>query len=356
LIVFAWLTWINRLVVFLGIAALVYFSFFKLLGLFLFGVEIVWFVLSPILGELREWRKRWPEIRQRSRKGFSAALALCLVLLTVTPWPGRISASAILHPAEVWPVFAPSGARVRELNYADGDEVPAGAPLLSLYVPDLAMRSTTLQVKLEQSRWQAAASGLDEESRKRLLVHEQNLASAQAEMAGLRTEQSQYVPRAPFTGRLRDLDPDLQVGEWVSRKEKLAILVKEDGRWLLETWLDESAVQRLRQGDKAIFSTDSVFGPVIKASIASIDLDASRILPRVELSTLCGGHILTRPKNGQLIPESAIYRVTLLPDFVPVELAHQSWRGRLVLHARWEAPASRYVRQGVTVLIRELGF
>ncbi len=356
LIAFAWVTWIHRLVVFIGIAVLVYVSVFKLLGVFLFGVEIVWFVLSPIRSEVHEWRKRWAEIRNRPRSVWSALGGLCLLLLTVIPWPGRISASAMLHPAEVWPVFAPSGAIIRQLPYKEGDEVSAGAQLLSLHVPDLAMRGTALQVKLEQSRWQAAASTLDEEFRKRLLIHQQNLVTTQAEVAGLRAEQSQYEPRAPFAGRLRDMDPDLHVGQWVSRKEKLAVLVKEDGRWVLETWLEESAVQRLRQGDSAVFRTDNVFCAVVKASVTSIDKDASRVLLRPELSSMYGGHILTRARNGQLIPESAIYRVTLTPEAVPSELMHQSWRGQLVLHGRWEAPVWHYIRQGVMVLVRELGF
>jgi hypothetical protein len=100
----------------------------------------------------------------------------------------------------------------------------------------------------------------------------------------------------------------------------------------------------------------TVFCAVVKASVTSIDKDASRVLLRPELSSMYGGHILTRARNGQLIPESAIYRVTLTPEAVPSELMHQSWRGQLVLHGRWEAPAWHYIRQGVMVLVRELGF
>ena len=356
LILFAWVTWIYRLVVFLGIAVLVYVYFFKLLGIFLFAIEIVWFILWPIRSELKEWRARWAAIRRQPRSQLSALLGIGLILLTVVPWPGRISASAVLHPAEVWPVFAPSGARIDHLPFREGDAVPEGASLLRLHVPDLSMRGATLQVKLEQTRWQAAAAGLDDESRKRMLVNEQQLATTKAEVMGWQAEQLLYAPKAPFAGRLRDLAPDLQVGQWVSKKERLALLVKDDGRWLLETWLDESAVQRLQVGDTAIFNTDNVFGPSLKASIESIDKDASRVLPRPELASLAGGHVLTREKNNQLIPEQAVYRVTLQPDKLPEQWTHQSWRGQLVLHARWEAPAWRYLRQGLMIMVREVGF
>ena len=53
LILFAWATWIYRLVLFLGIAALVYHFFIKALGIFLFLVEIVVHRPSPVVRDRR---------------------------------------------------------------------------------------------------------------------------------------------------------------------------------------------------------------------------------------------------------------------------------------------------------------
>jgi putative peptide zinc metalloprotease protein len=83
------------------------------------------------------------------------------------------------------------------------------------------------------------------------------------------------------------------------------------------------------------------------------------VLPRPELAAHLGGHVLTREKNGQLVPERAIYRVTLMvePNAAALAaLANQSWRGKLTIHARWEAPAWPYLRHAVAVLVREVGF
>ena len=38
------------------------------------------------------------------------------------------------------------------------------------------------------------------------------------------------------------------------------------------------------------------------------------------------------------------------------ELAQHGWRGELTLHGSWEAPLWRYVRQALSVLIREWSF
>jgi putative peptide zinc metalloprotease protein len=58
LVTYAFTTWLYRFTLFLGIAFVVYHMFFKALGIVLFAIEIWWFILQPILRELREWMKR----------------------------------------------------------------------------------------------------------------------------------------------------------------------------------------------------------------------------------------------------------------------------------------------------------
>lgn len=356
LIAFAWGTWLYRLVLFIGIAVLVYFYFFKVLGVFLFLVEIVWFIWFPIRSELKVWKARWADIRHQPRSRKSAWVLVLVLLLTVVPWPGRISASALLRPAEQWPVFAPSGARIEALPFKEGDTVAEGDLVMAMHVPDLVVKRAALQARLEQQRWQAASSGLDEESRKRLLVNQESLFTVQAELAGVDAEALQFAPRAPYAGTLKDVNPDLRVGQWVSRKEKLGTLIKANTPWLVETWLDEDAVQRVRVGDAAYFYKDSAHGPLLRLSVTAVDQDASRVLPKPELAAHWGGHVLSREKNSQLIPERAIYRVSLKVEDAQGLRFDQTVRGHITVHAQWEAPAARYLRQALTVLMQESGF
>ena len=57
LILYAWSTWVYRFFLFIGIALLVYFFAFKLLGIILFAVEIIWFIGLPIGKEVLAWWK-----------------------------------------------------------------------------------------------------------------------------------------------------------------------------------------------------------------------------------------------------------------------------------------------------------
>lgn len=353
---FAWATWLYRLVLFLGIAVLVYHFFIKLVGIFLFLVEIIWFVAKPLASELAIWRSLWPRIRQhaRSRKSALVLVAVCLIL--VLPWPGRITASAVLRPQESWPVFAPAGARIDGLPVSHGELVPAGRTLVELFVPDLVGRQQVLQARLDQQRWQAAASAFDDDMRKRWRVAEETLTTTQAELQGVQAEQYQFAPTAPYEGQFLKADPDLSVGQWVSKKETLALLVRKGTAWRVETWLDEDDVARVRVGQTARFFTDHATGPLLTLKVSAIDEDAARVLPRRELASALGGHVLAREKNGQWMPERAVYRVAFDVQEMPDSLQKLSWRGQIVIHADWHSVATRYVRQVIAVLVREVGF
>lgn len=357
LILFAWATWLYRLLVFLGIALLVYQFFIKVIGLLLFAVEILWFIALPIRHELVAWKARWPTIRSRRRSRLTALGVIALVLLTLVPWPGRVAGSAVLRPAQTWSMFAPGPARIESFTLQENSRVDAGDELVVLAAPELQLKRAAALARIERLRWQAASAGFDPGSRPHLQSSQEELASAAAELAALDEELARYAPKAPFAGRLRDIDPDLQSGQWLARKERIALLVGEEGS-LVETWLAEEAVKRIAPGDEAIFIADGREGPVLQLRVSNIDADASRVLGSSQslLAAQHGGHILTRERNGQLIPEQAMYRVTLTVESPLQDLAGQSWRGSVVVHARGEAPAARYLRNALGVLVREAGF
>jgi putative peptide zinc metalloprotease protein len=209
---------------------------------------------------------------------------------------------------------------------------------------------------MEQQRWQAVMSVFDDEMRKRIKVTEQSLATTNAELQGVQAEQTQFVPTAPFAGHFWLADPDLKPGQWVSKRESLGLLVRQATPWKVETWLDEDDVQRVQVGQKAFFTADSGTGERLPLTVSAIDRDAARILPRHELAGLFGGHLITREKNGQLVPERAIYRVVLEVHDLPTSLSNHTWRGQLTVHAEWSSPIARYTKQALSVLVREFGF
>jgi putative peptide zinc metalloprotease protein len=66
--------------------------------------------------------------------------------------------------------------------------------------------------------------------------------------------------------------------------------------------------------------------------------------------------VLTRERNGQLVPDQAVYRVILTTGAPPPALAGHSWRGSIVLDRPWQAPVLVYARAALALAWRELGF
>jgi putative peptide zinc metalloprotease protein len=222
-----------------------------------------------------------------------------------------------------------------------------------LDIPNLYARCFAL-AREESTRWAAASSGFSDDSRERLLVSQQEWAMAEAELASVNEDLARYRPVAPFSGRLRDIDPDLKTGQRVMANERLAVLVGPRAMQV-ETYLSEESVKRIAVGDKSIFHIASRTGPVLKIQVASIDEDASRLLPDGKLTAQAGGHILIRDVQEGKVPELAMCRVMLDAEGLPEAFEEQSWRRRVIIRGAAGAPAARYLRNIIAVLVRESG-
>jgi len=374
LILFAYATWLYRLVLFLGIAVLVYSFFVKALGILLFAVEIGWFLVLPVWHELRQWPalllqrqgpagsgaapvNRWRAMwRHGPRVRRTAWIVAGMALLLFVPLPKRISAKGLLKPAEVYPIHAPAGAQVTKMPWTEGSRVPAGALLVELASADLQWRWRSAQAHVVQQHQRSNHAAVTPEQRQNLQVLQQEQNRAAAELANVETDLVRYAPRAPFDGVLRNVDPDLRPGEWVAGHERLALLVKEGG-WRVETYLDEHDVARIKVGDTARFYADGLEGPVVVLHVDDVEIDATRSLPNGQFAAPFGGSVLTRERRGQLVPELAVYRVTLSSGQDDLgRLSGQSWRGNVVIHGAWEAPGMAFVRSALVLVWREVGF
>jgi putative peptide zinc metalloprotease protein len=356
LILFAYATWIYRLTVFLGIAALVYAFFIKAVGIMLFAVEIGWFVLLPLYRECKVWHASWPVLRHRSRTWLSTAILLGLLLLLALPWPTRLTSGGLLRPATQFVIYAPPHAHITALPIAEGQHVDAGTMLLKMNSPDLSSRHNNALAHVELLRWQATSGAFDKDLRNQWQVSQEQLNAAEAEVAEIQADAARYEPVAPFSGVLRDLSPDLRPGTWLSPQEPLARLIADGGEMAV-AYLDEDDIGRISVGDSARFYADTPEGPTVILKVIGIDSDASRVLPEPELTTLFGGRLVAREKNGQFYPERPVFRVTLKPVAADAPSSSQhTWRGKIVISGRWAAPGWRYLRGAMALFRREAGF
>ncbi|WP_096700807.1 HlyD family efflux transporter periplasmic adaptor subunit [Magnetospirillum sp. 15-1] len=347
MIAFAWAVWIYRLTLFLGIAALVYHVFIKVLGIILFAVEMGWFVARPFLLEFGEWRKRAKAIRASRRSRWPLGFALLALLVLAAPWSGRVSAPAMLKAAEHVTLYTPSPGRLDEIQVKPGDTVAAGTVLARLDNPDLELRLQQVERRIMVLKYEVSAMGFEDSFRNRLQAITQELDAAQAEKVALIRDRDRLTLTAPISGTVTDLSPNTQTGQWISPKE--AILSLRKGA-VIEAYLAEDDLPRIRVGGKASFIPDGSGAP-LAATIATIDHAAVRALADPQLGAPYGGAIPARFDTRSLVPDMALYRIRLTLNgsvAVPIRgTAHMDGERRSILGRAWRSVAA--------VIIREMG-
>ena len=368
---YAFSTWVYRFFLFTGIALLVYHHVFKLLGIFLFTIEMVFFVIRPIHTELRQWlrRHRAGEVRWNQHGRRSAALLSVALALAVIPWHTRVQAPALARAAEQSQLIAPTGAHLKRILAAPGQTVTAGAPLFVLDSPDLEHELQTLRLRIGVLAWQLDFHAMRENTIAAVPVAQQELQAAHERLAVLERQRAQLTLNAPFAGVLVDRAEPLATGEWVGAGEWLGT-VAAPKRTLVEAYVAEDDLQRVQPGDHARFLPDDPSQPsrplrvVAVAATATSNLDAVPELASVNGGALAAQHTARSTRAEQagpgtgLTPEQAVYRVLLEPaDTTPHNLPIvQATRGTVLIDGAAESLLLRAWRRIVAVLVRESGF
>jgi len=158
LITYAYGTWIYRLLLFAGIAWAVYHFFFKALGLFLFAVEIGWFIVRPITKEMLVWRELLKQSETPLRPRLAWLIPVAMLALLFIPWQTRLLVSGLLSAETEFTLYSPESAQVQSLRVKEGDSVEANQILIKLASPDLDFRiaSTSLdRSRCGNNHWRA---------------------------------------------------------------------------------------------------------------------------------------------------------------------------------------------------------
>ena len=352
LIAFAWATWGYRLMLYLGIAWMVYTYAFKALGIVLLAVELGWFIAAPLWRELRDWARARSAWQRQPRARLTLIGLLGLAALAALPWPVRETAGALLTPARELVLHLPTSATLRSLPLRLGQPVRQGELLLSADAPALTARLAMNATRVQQLEQQVSAASLGGEQQAQWNSLQAALATARDESRAIAEELGRYQPHAPFDAVVVDLDPSLRVGAPVSARQPLLKLASPTP-WRVVAYVSETAARQLRNGEAAHFIADAQPLQRHAARIVSIAPHASAVMPEAVLAQAQGGLIEAREHNGQWLPVQPLYRVELTLDSAPA-LTLRHWRGHVVLDlpARslwqrgWTAAAEVWVREG----------
>ncbi|MBD9566591.1 biotin/lipoyl-binding protein [Pseudomonas sp. PDM09] len=353
LLIWGYGAWLWRAVLFFGIALAVYHLFFKVLGIFLMLVELVWFIFLPILSEWRQWWSR-REQAHAPRVLLSGLVLLGLLLLLALPWRSAVELPTMLEAGRASALHAPVAARIKTVNVHDGQVVAQGEVLIELESPDLDSRQAIVRREIQIQQLQMRRQAGRSETAADAGIVEQRLAEAVAEYRGLAAQRERLLLRAPHGGKVRDLLSQLTVGRWLSTKDPLARVVEDGAR--LRGYLAEAELWRVAPGASGRFIADDPMHPAIAVQLSEIDTNGVAYVDQEALTSDHHGPIAVRRDQHQRAePVQAQYgaRLSILEN-TPTPV--QPLRGIVVLQGSGESLLGVAWRRMAALGVRESGF
>jgi putative peptide zinc metalloprotease protein len=352
LVAYAWATWVYRAIVFVGIAGLVYYFFFKVLGVILFLVEIGWFLAWPVYEEMQVWWKRRSAVVQSWRGRVVGASLMVMLLLGVVPLDRTVEIPAVLEAPDRATIFPPAPAKIVEVLVEEGDRVEQGETLLVLESPQVEHQIQIIGHRIAALELRVQREAAYQEDRDDHLVIRETLQGERKALTGLLTVRDQLTLRAPFTGVITDLAPSLHPGRWVNIEVAVAHLIGENP-FVVQALATEKEQSRLSVGNEGWFYPDDPTRPARHGRLRDFrQVDESQMALPYLASTYSGGVPVRQDERGNFIPEQSVYRVDLdLTDTEPPwnqvvrGVVHVKGNGQSLMGHLWTRAASILIRE-----------
>jgi putative peptide zinc metalloprotease protein len=353
LIAFAYATWLYRVTVFLGIALLVYHIAFKLLGVLLMLIEVIWFVARPVWNEAAYlWRSR--RAVQAAWRPVAAVAALVALFVWVVPISYEVSAPAILRAEQEHAVYAPFAAKVNAVLVRERQSVSPDQELLSLQAVDRDVREKRADIRIAAVQSELARLPASLQLQENYQVLQEQLAHAQAEKQAVLADSDRERVRAPYAGTIRDIAPDLAPGRWVGPRQLLLRIVSQDTK-VIEAYVNERQVAAIQTGQAVRFFPHLPDRAAIDGEVLAVDKSPQTELSRPLLASVHGGGIdVKHGAHGSLLAQDAVFRVLIKPSGTPPS-AQAVIHGQVRIETQLRFVVENFVYRTLSVLIRESG-
>ena len=350
LVLYSFATWIYRLFLFIGIALLVYFLAFKILGIILFIIEVVWFILRPVYTEMRRWwaKRALFSFNRQTRR--TLLVFLTFLLIAFVPWRSNISAPAIVESVRQIPIYLPEAARIAEVHVKPEQRVKKGQVLASATSPDIENQISLLRrrvrlLQLEVNRYANSPSGI-----RNKLVSEQKLIEVQSRLAGFEKRKAGLELRAPEAGIIQ-LTQNLTVGRWMLPSDQM-FFIFEPHDADITAFVNEKDMRLVLVGQAAKFIPNDGVSGIHYARVFDLETAAAETITYGEVTSQFGGPIAVESNDK---PKDAYYkgRAVIVSDAPRLS---RNVAGIMYIDTEPFAPARRFWDGLMALLVRESGF
>ncbi len=372
LVLYSLCTWIYRLVLYLGIAVLVYHFFIKMVGIILFIIEVYYFILGPFIIEFRTWYLLKDRFSWNRRTKFTVACTCIVILLFFLPIRTTIMLPGTLSYVHEFVIAQEDGMIVQALPKV-GTPLKKDEIITQLKSVDLenALNIVILKYKLKLAELRNAKINLETTNEKNNILSDIN--KSQAEYNKLYSLYERLTLRSPFNGILYETAPDLKPGTFVAKDEWIADVV-DTSNTVIEAYVNEDDLSLIKQGLSGYFYPEHLSQHKIPVRVVEIDVlntqelncEYSKVIKKNKnqsyvVNTPCynatdfGGSIPTFvTENEKLVPVKSVYRIKLLPQ-KPIKISYVE-RGKVELTTQsytYAASVFYWIRD---IFVQQMGF
>lgn len=356
-ITYAIFTWIYRFFLFLGIAFLVYYFAFKILGIVLFLVEIVWFIILPIFNELKVWWQKRKSVNLNRRNKISLAIFVLILFLLFTPWNSKLYLPSVLEAKNFTEIYSTKNGLISEIYVKNSDFVKKDQILVKIKSQELEYNIYKLQKELDMLVEDFKKQAANKDVLDNKFVIQENIYKKEKELQGFLEIQSLLVIKAPFDGVVYFND-SYNVGQYINTKEPL-LAIYDTATSRLIGYCDDENYKYLKNSAKGKFVSNI---PEIKSfdlTLENISLISLTNLEYEELSSIYGGEIATRESNQDnkrsLVSEKAYFKIEAKIENLDIDLKTRV-EGTIVLESQSSSFVRRAFNKIYNFLVKESSF
>ena len=355
LILYAWSTWVYRFFLFIGIALLVYFFAFKLLGIILFVVEIIWFIGLPIGKEVLAWWKLKSKFILSLKLLRTVVILSFLIFLIFYPWKNYQKIPAIFQADQSTFIYAPIDSQVKDIYIIENQLVEDSQLLISLKSPELNLNISQIKEEIDLVNIKIDNSLEDDLSRSELLVLKSEKQKLQTQYDNLIKILSSLDIKSPFGGEITS-SLRLKEDQWVNKEDPLFSIVNKNSHKII-AFISERDIDHIITDKEAEFTSPLNNQIELVAQISSISkspVNNFDLYPMV--TSMFDGPIAARQNpSGGIQSEEAFYVISM--NLISEEkFSDQKILGNAQIAVNPISFSEKLYKTLYSVLVRELNF
>jgi len=313
LIVYGVVTWLYRVLLYLGMAALMYAMLFKVVGLLLTAFVIFRFLIFPAAEMLMPLMKNPGRLRLTPVNVCVVGAVVAGWLALTMPLKTTVTSTALIQPSEIPAVFAKDAGRVVENNLSEGKWFNNGDLLVK-------MDSTAVEQQLELALIELDAinlrlksdQGSSASSERTILVEQRNRQNVLVN--ALRERIANQNILAPVSGHATNVAAGYKPGSWINNSSVIASFINFNQVEVV-TYVDHADQLRLSSGATATLIPDDPSLEPVDLLVKTIQPAAAARIAAPDLLDYHGGHVQTRVgADGDRSLKGAWYEVVLEKD------------------------------------------